>query len=87
VIEEQAPMRKSGTYFEQIPLSQLKDIAVGPIAEPKIKHSLRSLHHVLHCRTCGKPVAIETAKTDGDGQAVHEECYLISVRRRSQSSS
>lgn len=73
-------MRKSGTYFEQIPLSQLKDIAVGVIAEP-IKQSRRSLHHPLHCRTCGKPVAVETAKTDGDGQAVHDECYMLSLRR------
>ena len=77
-------MRKSGTYFEQIPLSQLKDIAVSVIAESETKESRRPLHHILHCRTCGKPVAVETAKTDGDGQAVHDECYILSVQRRSQ---
>jgi hypothetical protein len=83
---EQALMRKSGTYFEQIPLSQVKDMTASLPAEPQSKQSLRPLHHALHCRICGKPVAVETAKTDSDGQAVHEECYLISVRRRSQPS-
>lgn len=77
-------MRKSGTYFDQIPLTQLKNITAGLAAEWEIKQSRRPLHHILHCRTCGKPVAVETAKTDGDGQAVHEECYLVSVQRPAQ---
>ncbi len=75
-------MRTSGTYFEQIPLTELKDITADLTVESEIKQSRRSPHHVLHCRTCGRPVAVETAKTDSDGQAVHEECYLVSVRRR-----
>jgi len=29
------------------------------------------------CRICGKPVAIETCKTDEAGRAVHEECYVV----------
>jgi hypothetical protein len=28
------------------------------------------------CPICDKPVILETAKTDDDGRAVHEECYL-----------
>jgi hypothetical protein len=32
------------------------------------------------CPVCNKPVPLETAKTDGDGCAVHEECYLLAVR-------
>jgi hypothetical protein len=28
-------------------------------------------------RLCNKPVSLETAKTDGDGQAVHEDCYVL----------
>jgi hypothetical protein len=32
------------------------------------------------CPVCNKPVPLETAKTDGDGRAVHEECYLLAVR-------
>ncbi len=32
------------------------------------------------CRICGKPVAVETSKTDGDGQAIHEDCYVLKVK-------
>ena len=31
------------------------------------------------CSICGKPVDLETSKTDDDGQAVHEECYAASL--------
>jgi hypothetical protein len=34
----------------------------------------------LLCRICGKPVPVETAKGDGDGKAIHEECYLLKVK-------
>jgi hypothetical protein len=34
----------------------------------------------LFCRICGKPVAVETSKTDGDGQAIHEDCYVQKVK-------
>ena len=34
----------------------------------------------LRCRICDKPIAIETAKTDGAGQGVHEECYALKVK-------
>ena len=33
-----------------------------------------------HCSICNKPMEIETAKTDEDGKAVHEECYAARVR-------
>jgi hypothetical protein len=33
----------------------------------------------INCSICDKPVALETAKTDEVGQAVHEECYLLKV--------
>jgi hypothetical protein len=29
----------------------------------------------LICAICHRPVRLETAKTDDDGNAVHEECY------------
>jgi putative methionine-R-sulfoxide reductase with GAF domain len=45
----------------------------------------------LNCSICNKPVAVEIAKTDDSGQAVHEECYALkleshraSVQRREQ---
>jgi hypothetical protein len=28
------------------------------------------------CTICGKPVVLETTKTDSHGEAVHEECYV-----------
>jgi hypothetical protein len=34
----------------------------------------------LLCRICGEAVAVETSKTDGDGQAIHEDCYVQKVR-------
>lgn len=33
----------------------------------------------LRCRICGNAVAIAYAKTDGDGKAVHEECYAAKI--------
>jgi len=29
----------------------------------------------LPCPICGKPIPMETAKTDADGKAIHDECY------------
>ena len=34
----------------------------------------------LLCRICGKPVAVEGCKTDDDGKAVHEDCYVLKLR-------
>ena len=33
----------------------------------------------INCSICGKPVALETAKTDEVGQAAHDECYLFKL--------
>jgi len=33
----------------------------------------------IACAICGKPVEIETSKTDSHGEAVHEECYARKV--------
>ena len=32
------------------------------------------------CSLCHETVKIETAKTDEDGKAVHEECYALKTR-------
>jgi hypothetical protein len=42
---------------------------------------------VLHCRICDKPVAVETAKTDGAGHAIHEVCYGLKVKLEQASQS
>jgi hypothetical protein len=31
------------------------------------------------CSFCGQPVIIESSRTDGEGLAVHEECYLLKI--------
>ena len=73
-------MRKIETYFEQIPVERVKAIAAHSPDRPEVRPQLfRSPHNVLRCTLCRQPVAVETAKTDGNGQAVHEECYAISV--------
>jgi hypothetical protein len=33
----------------------------------------------LYCVLCHKPVAIESAKSDANGQVVHPECYTRNV--------
>ncbi|MFZ0138751.1 MAG: hypothetical protein WAK89_16920 [Candidatus Sulfotelmatobacter sp.] len=33
----------------------------------------------INCSICGKPVAVETAKTDEAGQAAHDDCYLLKL--------
>jgi hypothetical protein len=76
-------MRKSVTYFERIPVQKVKEsmatLDSHAIAAPNPARVLQA----LHCRICRKPVPLETAKTDGEGQAVHEECYVIRVARES----
>jgi len=36
------------------------------------------------CSFCLKPVALEAAKTDEDGQAVHEDCYSARLIKEMQ---
>jgi hypothetical protein len=46
----------------------------------------RSLQPEVYCSVCKKPVALENAKTDDDGRAVHDECYLFKVAGLNQDS-
>jgi hypothetical protein len=34
------------------------------------------------CLLCGKPVPLDTSKTDENGKDVHEECYVLRMRLR-----
>ena len=34
------------------------------------------LRNVLICSICHQPVALENSKTDENGHAIHEDCYL-----------
>ena len=31
------------------------------------------------CSLCNEPVELETSKTDENGNAIHEECYVVKV--------
>jgi hypothetical protein len=44
---------------------------------------LRFIHDVRlpKCSICNEPVEIKTAKTDEDGKAVHEDCYVGRMMR------
>jgi hypothetical protein len=33
------------------------------------------------CAVCHKPVSLEIAKIDEDGQTVHENCYVLRIQR------
>lgn len=51
-----------------------------PSPDPSRKELPRKESPALRCRICDKPVALENAKTDGDGQAIHEECYALRLK-------
>lgn len=40
---------------------------------------------VPFCPICNRSVPLENAKTDDYGRAVHEECYLLSVKLKLES--
>jgi hypothetical protein len=33
------------------------------------------------CSICDKPVQLENSKTDEDGKAIHEECYILKLKQ------
>jgi hypothetical protein len=33
----------------------------------------------VECSICHLPVTLESSKTDGNGQAVHEDCYYLKL--------
>jgi hypothetical protein len=39
-------------------------------------------HSELRCPICDHPVSPETATTDENGRAFHEECYVLKVELR-----
>jgi hypothetical protein len=48
-----------------------------------VLHSTHSLSYSeLLCPICDHPVSLETATTDEDGRAFHEECYVLKVELR-----
>ena len=50
---------------------------------PRLHHPVpRGTQWLPSCRICNDPVLLETSKTDEHGQAVHEQCYVLSRSRK-----
>lgn len=57
-----------------------RDSCVGVITLPvTITQSVKRREYFPDCSICDKPVDLTTAKTDDDGQAVHEKCYVVKL--------
>ncbi len=69
-------MRKRKTHFEQVPLAMVMKIARQEL--------LRARTSLAHCAICGHPVELERCKTDEDGDAVHEDCYVAKLLQPAQ---
>lgn len=70
-------MAKAKTFFEQVPLALVLQIAArqdghGPSAP-------------VLCGICGAPVELECCKINEFGQAVHGKCYVTRIAGPSQS--
>jgi hypothetical protein len=64
-------MNSPRVQFELVPVYVAKQIAEKEVDS--------SLSRATRCVICGKPVEIERCKTDEDGDAVHEKCYVGKV--------
>jgi hypothetical protein len=54
-------------------------LSPGGYADARVDHILSDQ---LICAICREPVNLESAKTDDDGNGVHEECYVEKMIRQ-----
>jgi hypothetical protein len=78
---EQAANEQDSDKFRAIVLEirvalELKTGRLGR-SSPKLASSQSAL---VRCALCQMPVPLESVKTDENGKAVHEECYLLTLR-------
>jgi hypothetical protein len=52
----------------------------NPFKNPRQCQEIPNPSSATLCRICNKPVPLEIAKADGDGKAIHEECYAQKLR-------
>lgn len=50
------------------------------VSPQNVSQSSKGKSAPLLCPMCGKPVAVETSKTDESGRAIHGDCYLLKVK-------
>jgi hypothetical protein len=66
-------------------LAMVRDInAVLELKIGRLKQAgpelVRNAFELTPCILCNEPVPLDSSKTDEDGKAVHEECYLLRMR-------
>jgi hypothetical protein len=49
-------------------------LRIDPMYDTKKKYQI--------CSLCNEPVELETTKTDESGKPVHEECYVIALKKK-----
>lgn len=54
---------------------------VGNVSMSQSPQDVSQNKRPLLCPVCGRPVAIENSKTDEDGAAIHEDCYVVKVKK------
>lgn len=73
---EQDPNKFRAIVREIVVVLDLKTGRLGQ-SSPQLASSHSAL---IRCSLCDMPVPIESSKTDENGKAVHEECYLLRLR-------
>jgi hypothetical protein len=62
-----------------VPLSAITAGQLGDCSQMTVPSISSDMQRVPDCAICNNPVLLETTKTDENGQAVHEECYVHKV--------
>jgi hypothetical protein len=65
-------MTKGNTWFAQVPLAVAKSVAHEETKETRV-------NPILACSICRQPIDLKHCKTDENGNAVHEECYVKKI--------
>ena len=65
----------------------LRNMAANRADSPQRRQSdaASASARLVKCTICRHPIALEIAKVDEDGDAVHEGCYVIKLRAKSRS--
>jgi len=68
------------TMRAMVPLSAITAAGQpGDCPQMTVPSISSDMQRVPDCAICNNPVLLETTKTDENGQAVHEECYVLRV--------
>jgi len=65
----------------------LRNMAANRAEAPQRRQSdpASAAAKLVKCTICRHPIALEIAKVDEDGNAVHEGCYVMKLRAKSRS--